>query len=102
MTRQVITPRFVLRPQRRTPTRCDTASTMTLRRDASPASPGRRPAIAGSSTSPSALHVSSDDRTPREAIKTPEGLEQVKFLLHTYEHGEVQQGPGSTSPTGVL
>jgi hypothetical protein len=32
---------------------------MTLRRDASPASPGRRPAIAGSSTSPSALHVSS-------------------------------------------
>ena len=32
-----------------------------------------------------------DDRTPREAIKTPEGLEQVKFLLHTYEHGETQQ-----------
>ncbi len=32
-----------------------------------------------------------DDRTPREAIKTPAGLEQVKFLLHTYEHGEVQQ-----------
>jgi hypothetical protein len=31
------------------------------------------------------------DRTPREAIKTPEGLEQVKFLLHTYEHGEAQQ-----------
>jgi uncharacterized protein (DUF2384 family) len=32
-----------------------------------------------------------DNRTPREAIKTPEGLEQVKFLLHTYEHGEIQQ-----------
>jgi len=31
------------------------------------------------------------DRTPREAIETPEGLEQVKFLLHTYEHGEAQQ-----------
>jgi len=32
-----------------------------------------------------------DDQTPREAIKTPEGLEQVKFVLHTYEHGEAQQ-----------
>jgi hypothetical protein len=32
-----------------------------------------------------------DDRTPREAMQTPEGLEQVKFLLHTYEHGEAQQ-----------
>jgi hypothetical protein len=32
-----------------------------------------------------------DNRTPREAIKTPEGLEQVKFLLHTYEHDEIQQ-----------
>jgi hypothetical protein len=31
------------------------------------------------------------DRTPREAIKTAEGLEQVKFLLHTYEHSESQQ-----------
>jgi hypothetical protein len=31
------------------------------------------------------------DKTPREAIETPEGLEQVKFLLHTYEHGEAQQ-----------
>lgn len=31
------------------------------------------------------------DRTPREAIQTPEGLKQVKFLLHTYEHGEAQQ-----------
>jgi len=31
------------------------------------------------------------DRTPREATQTPEGLEQVKFLLHTYEHGEAQQ-----------
>ena len=27
-----------------------------------------------------------NDRTPREAIQTPEGLEQVKFLLHTYEN----------------
>jgi Protein of unknown function (DUF2384) len=32
-----------------------------------------------------------NNRTPREAIRTPEGLEQVKFLLHSYEHGEVQQ-----------
>jgi hypothetical protein len=32
-----------------------------------------------------------DGRTPREAIKTQEGLERVKFLLHTYEHGEMQQ-----------
>ncbi len=32
-----------------------------------------------------------NDRTPREAIQTSEGLEQVKFLLHTYEHGEAQQ-----------
>ena len=31
------------------------------------------------------------DKTPREAIETSEGLEQVKFLLHTYEHGEAQQ-----------
>lgn len=31
------------------------------------------------------------DRTPREAIQTPEGLKQVRFLLHTYEHGEAQQ-----------
>lgn len=31
------------------------------------------------------------NRTPREAIQTPEGLTQVKFLLHTYEHGEAQQ-----------
>jgi len=48
----------VLRPQRRTTMRCDTTPTMTLRRDASPASPVDAP-IAGSSTSPSALHVSS-------------------------------------------
>ncbi|MCK7518457.1 MAG: hypothetical protein MZV64_12435 [Ignavibacteriales bacterium] len=27
----------------------------------------------------------------REAIKTPEGLEQGEFLLHTYEHGEAKQ-----------
>lgn len=32
-----------------------------------------------------------DERTPREAIKTPEGLAQVKFLLHTYENGEAKQ-----------
>ena len=32
-----------------------------------------------------------NDRTPREIIQTQEGLEQVKFLLHTYEHGEAQQ-----------
>jgi hypothetical protein len=32
-----------------------------------------------------------DGQTPREAIETPEGLEQVKFVLHTYEHGEAQQ-----------
>jgi hypothetical protein len=32
-----------------------------------------------------------NDQTPREAIKTLEGLEQVKFLLHTYEHGEARQ-----------
>jgi SEC-C motif/Protein of unknown function (DUF2384) len=32
-----------------------------------------------------------NNRTPREAIRTPEGLEQVKFLLHSYEHGEIQQ-----------
>jgi hypothetical protein len=32
-----------------------------------------------------------DGGTPREAIQTTEGLEQVKFLLHTYEHGEAQQ-----------
>ncbi len=32
-----------------------------------------------------------DDRTPREAIQTPGGMEQVKFLLRTYEHGEAQQ-----------
>jgi hypothetical protein len=31
------------------------------------------------------------DITPREAIQTPEGLKQVKFLLHTYEQGEAQQ-----------
>ena len=31
------------------------------------------------------------NKTPREAIETAEGLEQVKFLLHTYEHGEMQQ-----------
>ena len=37
-------------------------------------------------------------RTPREAIQTPEGLEQVKFLLHTYEHGEIQQAKHQHRP----
>lgn len=32
-----------------------------------------------------------NNRTPREAIKSPEGLEQVKFLLHSYEHSEARQ-----------
>src|SRR5918992_3013529 len=32
-----------------------------------------------------------NNRTPREAIKTPEGLEQVRFLLHSYEHSEARQ-----------
>src|SRR5260370_28658698 len=31
------------------------------------------------------------NRTPREAIKTPEGLESVKYLLHTYEQSEARQ-----------
>lgn len=39
-----------------------------------------------------------DGRKPREAIKTPEGLEQVKFLLHSYEHGEVQQAKDQQRP----
>lgn len=30
-------------------------------------------------------------QTPREAIRTPAGLEQVKFLLNSYTHGEIQQ-----------
>jgi hypothetical protein len=32
-----------------------------------------------------------ENRTPREAIKTPEGLERVKYLLHTYEQSESRQ-----------
>lgn len=39
-----------------------------------------------------------DDKTPREAIQIPEGLEQVKFLLHTYEHGEIQQAKNQQRP----
>ena len=39
-----------------------------------------------------------DNRTPREAIETAEGLEQVKFLLHTYEHGEMQQAKDQHRP----
>jgi hypothetical protein len=38
------------------------------------------------------------DRTPRETIQTPEGLEQVKFLLRTYEHGEAQQAKAQHRP----
>jgi hypothetical protein len=40
-----------------------------------------------------------DGRTPREAIQNPEGLEQVKFLLHTYEHGEARQAKAQKRPT---
>lgn len=29
-----------------------------------------------------------DGQTPPAAIRTSEGLEQVKFVLHTYEHNE--------------
>lgn len=32
-----------------------------------------------------------NNKTPREAAQTTEGLEQVKFLLRTYEQGEAQQ-----------
>ncbi|HET7062043.1 MAG TPA: zinc chelation protein SecC [Nitrosospira sp.] len=32
-----------------------------------------------------------NNKTPREAVQTAEGLEQVKFLLRTYEQGEAQQ-----------
>jgi hypothetical protein len=39
-----------------------------------------------------------DGKTPREAIQTPEGLEQVKFLLHTYEHGEARQAKAQQRP----
>jgi SEC-C motif/Antitoxin Xre/MbcA/ParS C-terminal toxin-binding domain len=39
-----------------------------------------------------------DGRTPREAIQTSEGLEQVKFLLHTYEHGEIRQAKTQQRP----
>jgi hypothetical protein len=39
-----------------------------------------------------------DGKTPREAIQTPDGLEQVKFLLHTYEHGEAQQARAQQRP----
>jgi hypothetical protein len=38
-------------------------------------------------------------RTPREAIQTLEGLEQVKFLLRTYEHGEAQQAKAQHRPS---
>lgn len=38
------------------------------------------------------------NRTPREAIETAEGLEQVKFLLHSYEHGEMQQAKDQHRP----
>jgi hypothetical protein len=39
-----------------------------------------------------------DGRTPREAIQNPDGLERVKFLLHTYEHGESQQAKAQQRP----
>jgi hypothetical protein len=39
-----------------------------------------------------------DGRTPREAIQNPAGLDQVKFLLHTYEHGEAQQAKAQQRP----
>ena len=39
-----------------------------------------------------------DGKTPREAIHTADGLEQVKFLLHTYEHGEAQQAKAQKRP----
>ena len=39
-----------------------------------------------------------NNRTPREAIKTPEGLEQVRFLLHSYEHSELQQARDQHRP----
>ena len=39
-----------------------------------------------------------DGKTPREAIHTADGLEQVKFLLHTYEHGEAQQAKAQQRP----
>jgi hypothetical protein len=39
-----------------------------------------------------------DGRTPREAIQNPDGLERVKFLLHTYEHGEAQQAKAQQRP----
>ncbi len=32
-----------------------------------------------------------DGKSPREMIGTAEGLERVRFLLRTYEHGEAQQ-----------
>ncbi len=32
-----------------------------------------------------------DNSTQSEALTTLEGLEVVNFLLHTYEHGEIQQ-----------
>lgn len=39
-----------------------------------------------------------DGKTPREAIRTRPGLEQVKFLLHTYEHGERTQAENQHRP----
>src|SRR5919197_4606727 len=92
MTRQVITPRFVLRPQRRTTTRCDTAPTMTLRRDASPASPGRRPAIAGSSTPPSALLSRRPQNQSRRAFQQhPEAMRFSSGARHAVVLQEVGQ-----------
>lgn len=38
------------------------------------------------------------DQTPREAIKTPEGLQKVTFLLRTYEHSEKAQALTQNRP----
>jgi hypothetical protein len=38
------------------------------------------------------------DQTPREAIKTPEGLQKVTFLLRTYENSEKAQALNQNRP----
>lgn len=39
-----------------------------------------------------------DDQTPRQAVETPGGLENVKFLLRTYEHDEQLQALNQNRP----
>lgn len=39
-----------------------------------------------------------DNQTPRAAIQTPEGLEQVRFLLNTYEHNEAKLAKEQNRP----